>query len=66
MVELLCTLGMVPQDGPDMNTNTQSYEVVLDGKVLGYVAKDQATQLVEKLRTLKVKGQKGVSDTWML
>ncbi|XP_072029490.1 LOW QUALITY PROTEIN: DNA-directed RNA polymerase I subunit RPA2-like [Amphiura filiformis] len=63
MVPLLCSLGMVPQDGPDLNANTQSYEVALDGRVLGYVGQDQATQLVEKLRTLKVKGLHGVPPT---
>ena len=61
LVRLLCSLGMVPQDGPGQNSAVESYEVILDGRVLGYVSQDQASQLVDKLRILKVKQQQGVS-----
>ena len=61
LVRLLCSLGMVPQDGPGCNSAVESYEVLLDGRVVGYVSQDQASQMVEKLRILKVKEQQGVS-----
>ena len=58
---LLCTLGMAPLDGPAPAPFTDCYEVVLDGRVLGVVAKDVAPELEENLRTLKAKEEKGVS-----
>ncbi|XP_038045257.1 DNA-directed RNA polymerase I subunit RPA2-like [Patiria miniata] len=60
---LLCSLGMAPLDGPAPAPVVDCYELVMDGRVLGLVAKDVAPELAEKLRTLKAKQEKGVPAT---
>lgn len=51
---ILAKLGMLPIHY--MTDTTQNYVVLLDGKIIGYVAKDIILKLVEKLRLYKIKG----------
>ncbi|XP_022087163.1 DNA-directed RNA polymerase I subunit RPA2-like [Acanthaster planci] len=60
---LLSSLGMAPLDGPPPTSVVDCYEVVMDGRVLGLVAKDVAPELTDRLRTLKAKEQKGIPAT---
>ncbi|XP_033639510.1 DNA-directed RNA polymerase I subunit RPA2-like [Asterias rubens] len=60
---LLANLGMAPLDGPAPAAFTDCYEVVLDGRVVGMVAKDVAPELAKNLGTLKAKEEKGVPAT---
>ena len=59
---LLANLGMAPLDGPAPAAFADCYEVVLDGRVVGMVAKDVAPELAKNLGTLKAKEEKGVGS----
>lgn len=61
LVRTLCALGMSPLDAPLPCPVSSCYQVVLDGRVLGYVPHDVGTQLTARLQVLKVRGEKGVS-----
>ncbi|XP_063964205.1 DNA-directed RNA polymerase I subunit RPA2-like [Lytechinus pictus] len=63
LVKTLYALGMTPLDAPLSHPVSSCYEVILDGRVLGYVPQDIATQLTSRLKILKVKGQSGVCQT---
>ncbi|XP_070550165.1 DNA-directed RNA polymerase I subunit RPA2-like [Ptychodera flava] len=57
---LLCSLGMTSLESPPPTSASLCYEVVLDGCVLGRVSKETASEFVDKLRLLKVKGEQRV------
>ncbi|RZC39794.1 DNA-directed RNA polymerase I subunit RPA2, partial [Asbolus verrucosus] len=56
---ILCKLGMMTLKGVNVmggNLN-ETYVVQLDGRVIGYVEKENAAKIVEKLRLLKIVGE---------
>lgn len=55
VVDALLQLGVVPADG--IQPNQQCYDVLLDGIVLGYIDKDRACHVVDRLRYLKCSGK---------
>ncbi|XP_077978209.1 DNA-directed RNA polymerase I subunit RPA2-like [Glandiceps talaboti] len=57
---LLCSFGMTPLDSPPPTNYADCYEVLLDGCVLGRVAMDSASDFVNKMRVLKVRGKQQV------
>ncbi|KAK9507538.1 hypothetical protein O3M35_007371 [Rhynocoris fuscipes] len=56
--EILAKLGMQPIDGIGMVAANKCYTTMLDGKVIGRVPLNIASRLVDKLRMLKIKGEK--------
>eukprot|EP00795_Rhopilema_esculentum_P014271 gene14271-5300_t len=59
--KLLISLGMVPTGMPFPAKHSSSYVVMLDGKVVGRVVKDEAQDFVDKLRYLKATEKEKVS-----
>ena len=57
LAKLLASLGMVPNGIPFVGAISESYIVLLDGKVIGRVADDDAGAFVEKVKLLKVTGK---------
>ncbi|PSN31851.1 DNA-directed RNA polymerase I subunit RPA2 [Blattella germanica] len=56
---VLVALGMIPKGGIGVSVHhSRDYVVMLDGRVLGYVEKEEAPRLVCKLRLLKIAGLK--------
>lgn len=49
---------MHPIDGIGMVASNKCYVVMADGKVIGRVPQNIASRLVDKLRLLKIKGEK--------
>lgn len=58
---LLCDLGMTPYDGPSAQPYSQCYIVVLNGKILGWVADAIAYQFTARLRYMKATHEPNVS-----
>jgi DNA-directed RNA polymerase I subunit RPA2 len=52
--EILTTLGMVPVDSPTPPLEVKYYNVLLDGRLVGYLPEDTADELVNTLRMLKL------------
>lgn len=50
----LTSLGMIPLTSTAIDTTKDYYTVILDGKLLGYVQKNIAPRLVDKLRMKKI------------
>ena len=46
---------MIPIENTLAKVAPTTYHVLLDGKVLGFVAKKDASRIVDKLRILKIK-----------
>ena len=46
---------MIPLEDKVTKIKSSSYNVILDGKVLGFVSKKDAPRIVDKLRILKIK-----------
>ena len=61
LIRTLCSLGMSTLDAPLPCPVSSCYQVVLDGRVLGYLPRDIAPQVTARLKVLKVKEQNGVS-----
>ena len=59
---LLCSLGMIPLSS-SREKGTEHLHVILDGRVLGYIPVTEATELAQKLRVLKARGEEGVPPT---
>ena len=57
----MTSLGMTPLGGPRPSDSTY-LPVVLDGRIVGEIEADKASELAAKLRTLKTLGQEKVSD----
>lgn len=55
---LLASLGMQPWNTSGMIPNKFCYVTMLDGRVIGHVPAMIAGRLVDKLRVLKIKGEK--------
>jgi hypothetical protein len=55
---VLASLGMQPLTGVSMVSPKQCYIAMLDGRVIGRVPHNTAHRLVDKLRILKIKGEK--------
>ncbi|KAJ9588284.1 hypothetical protein L9F63_018336 [Diploptera punctata] len=56
---VLMALGMIPLNGVKIVLNHNKYYIVmLDGRVLGHVMKSEAARFVDKLRVLKIAGQR--------
>ena len=55
LVNVVYSVGVCPLSNPP-GPIKDCYEVMLDGKIVGYVAEDQAESLAQKLRVMKVKG----------
>lgn len=57
---ILSSLGMLPLNSPVAQTTalTECSVVMLDGRVLGHAHKSSVGRLVDKLRVLKIKGEK--------
>ena len=53
--QVLADLGMIPIENTLAKVAPTTYHVLLDGKVLGFVAKKDASRIVDKLRILKIK-----------
>lgn len=49
----LCSLGMSPYGCPPPVPFKDCYSVILNGRMLGYIPKDQASHLVSRIRHLK-------------
>ncbi|XP_067125570.1 DNA-directed RNA polymerase I subunit RPA2 [Centruroides vittatus] len=60
--KLLTCLGMIPYDGIIPTTAKFYYIVFLDGKVIGWVSAEKASDLVNKLRYLKTLQKEKVSN----
>ncbi|XP_041365759.1 DNA-directed RNA polymerase I subunit RPA2-like [Gigantopelta aegis] len=59
LVSLLTSLGMCPCGAPI--PVGQSYTVLLDGRVVGYISSSIVVEVAERLRTMKVKSVNNVS-----
>ena len=58
----MASLGMTPLGGPHAHIpGSDAVSVLLDGRVLGEVSKDDVAELALKLRTLKALGKENVS-----
>ena len=55
IAQVLADLGMIPMENTLAKVSPTTYHVLLDGKVLGFVAKKDAPRIVDKLRILKIK-----------
>ncbi|XP_023237041.1 DNA-directed RNA polymerase I subunit RPA2-like [Centruroides sculpturatus] len=60
--KLLTCLGMIPYDGIIPTTAKFYYIIFLDGKVIGWVSAEKASDLVNKLRYLKTLQKEMVSN----
>lgn len=60
LVEALSSMGMLALDAPPMTFPDESYQVVLDGKVVGLLPRDGADAVVAALRIMKCTGEKGI------
>ena len=55
---------MIPLSSPfSKERNVKYLDVLLDGRVLGYVSENEAKDLAQKLRFLKAKGEDNVPPT---
>ena len=61
LVKQLYSQGVSPLSSPP-GTLKDCYSVLMDGKLMGYVQDDMATQVEQKLRVMKVKGLCKVSS----
>eukprot|EP00794_Sanderia_malayensis_P003438 gene3438-3933_t len=59
--KLLISLGMIPNDMPIAGKFSESFVVLLDGKVLGRVLDEDSEEFIQKLRHLKATGKEKVS-----
>lgn len=62
MSKVLTSLGMIPYDGAIPFSVKFYYIVLLDGKVIGWVHDDKASDLINKLRYLKTMQKEKVSN----
>jgi len=53
--QVLADLGMIPVEDTVTKIKSSTYNVLLDGKVLGFVPYKDAPRVVDKLRMLKIK-----------
>ena len=58
----LISLGMVPNGMPFPGKYSESYIVVLDGKIVGRVHDDEAEEFIAKLRYRKATGKEVCED----
>ena len=52
---MLVDLGMMPIEDPMAKVKPTAYNVLVDGKVVGFVSRNDAPRIVDKLRILKIK-----------
>ncbi|KAG9484200.1 hypothetical protein GDO78_009880 [Eleutherodactylus coqui] len=58
LLDLLFALGMTPVDGVSGKPFSECYQVILDGRMVGWVEKDLAPNLANMLRNFKVTQEK--------
>ena len=58
--KILISFGMVPNGMPFPGKYSESYIVVLDGKIVGRVHDDEAEEFITKLRYRKATGKERV------
>lgn len=54
-MQVLADLGMIPIEDKMAKVKPTAYNVLVDGKVVGFLSRSEAPAIVEKLRILKIK-----------